>query len=128
MQGALYVHTYRLVCVKRVFKKACYYEMKSFFMVTQSKYSLYHKWFWNMILFYCTVPLLIQQYFFTVLSFMYWPSKPTCNRRSQFTVRLSARQSDSESVWGLEPEPEELSIVYGSGRAIERGEETSALL
>lgn len=54
----------------------------------------------------------------------------TCARQISLFLNTSERagQSASESVWHLEPEPAELSIVPASGRATERGPATAVLL
>lgn len=54
----------------------------------------------------------------------------TCARQISLFLNTSERagQSASESVWHLEPEPAELSIVPRSGRATERGPATAVLL
>ena len=52
---------------------------------------------------------------------MHWLSNLTCESVGQLAVSETVGQPASESVWGLEPEPAELSIVYGSGRVTERG-------
>lgn len=52
---------------------------------------------------------------------MHWLSNLTCESVGLLAVSETVRQPASESLWGLEPEPAELSIVYGSGRVTEPG-------